>query len=216
MSEKMTLVEYSTDPTIAELQAESIFELVDSERSYLKKDPDRKNTATRYRDSEISKTSQRSTASNNAINAYILEDTETKEALGLATVIFNIAVVHPDKGIVMGHNLDYWLKESSDDERHREIAEKLVLLCREQFSRFTFPVFINENTEHYPYFFAATQNDSKIPPIGFTQAQILNVREDLAMEPIGSPKRLKLPMGQLDPFEVAATRRKTQLYAIKA
>jgi len=215
MSEQISLVKYSTDKNIGTQQATKILELVQQKRNYLEKDPDRKLTAMRYLDEDASVSSQKRTATNTGIDAFTIVDNLSNRCEGIATVIFNVSVMHPDVGIVAGHNLDYWLSESSSDELHREVAEKLVILCKEKFSSFVFPDIILDKIKDDFSFFSAVQNDSVISPLGFTRATDLGVDPNLAMKPYGDMKKLKLPKGEKDIFEVAAKGRKTQLYLVK-
>lgn len=60
------------------------------------------------------------------INPYIIH--RNGAAQGIATLIFNQEVEHPDKGKVAGTNLDYWLKNEHQDDQgfHATVAGLLI------------------------------------------------------------------------------------------
>ena len=210
------LEEYSRSKPKVLQQGFGIRRLVASESDWLKQDPDRKYTAKHYANLFNAIGSVARIASSEDLQAYIIRDRRHRVAIGLATVIFDQSVVHPEIGIVRGNNLDYWLRPSSDHGFHKEVAEELVLVSRklttEFISKYPYGHGYDIDTKNYPPLFVAVQNDSTIPPFGFTQPEELHVLHHLSLKPVGEPRELSVPEGQKDRYGIAAVGRVTQLY----
>jgi hypothetical protein len=103
-------------------------------------------------------------------------------ALGLATIIRNQSIVHPDEGTFDGADIDYWLRRGEAAETHQEVARQLLA----QAGRCALATII----ENHPN-----------PAVGLPAL----------MDPVGEPAQLTTGE-RYDTFEVARPGQVAQLY----
>jgi len=115
------------------------------------------------------------------VEASLVRRGET--AIGLATIIRNQLLVHPETGEFSGDDVDYWLRRGETPETHREVARQLLV----QAGGAALATII----EGHPN-----------PPTGLSTL----------LEPVGEPARLTTG-DRHDTFEVARLGEIAQLYA---
>jgi hypothetical protein len=203
-------------------QGYQIHKLTAHNFNWLAEDPDRRQTARRYNALIKSIRTVAKIALSDSVDAFIIRERKHTVAIGLASIIFDQSVVHPEEGIVRGNNLDYWVTRlSSTNQISKSVAEELVdanmYLTQESFpTKDHVGTDTEEIVKNYPSLFVAVQDDSKISPAGFTNADELHVSEYLRLKPLGEPAKLSVSEGQDDIHGIAAVGRTTQLYYRKA
>lgn len=104
-------------------------------------------------------------ARDDTIDAYIVRDEQERCAQGIATVIRNQYIHHPDSGEVFGDDLDYWLVEGSDEELHDTVAARLLHTAAQTAAKRLRGVGEGEDARvfsfGYPYFFTTTIHDAE-------------------------------------------------------
>lgn len=194
------------------LQGREIHQLVVSEKDRL--DQERPDTLKRYADDIVSMRSIARIALSKEVMAFIVRDDKLDRAIGIATVIMNQAVVHPEIGEIQGNNLDYWIKESCEESIHNAVGIEL-----EDTGKLLKPVlFVNEigapvNRKKFKKsnpIFAVVQIDDLNPPIGLMGNSAQMKGHSLVSR--GEPAILTPPEGRIDTYDVAGSGRISQIY----
>jgi hypothetical protein len=195
------------------LQGVQVHELVASNSDWLKND--RPEAWERYRDTPHAVKNIARIAVVEGFQAYIIRGSKHDTARGLATLIFNQAVVHPDPkiGEVAGDDLDYWLSPDETPDFHAKVAEALLQASRER---------IKSHPENGPYVesdraaklghfgsMAVIQTDLINPPIGLMGPNHLGSPR---FHELGDPAELSTPIGADDPYDIAHKEHVSQIY----
>ena len=155
-------------------------------------------TVERYRDTTHAIANVRRIATAEGMQAFIIK--EHRVALGVATLIFDQTIVHPDAGEVAGTDLGYWVAEDVDDVLHRRIARELM-----QKNEYVMDM-RNEGVpvEHHEYTLVTavpTMLEPEHRPRGL----------EATMQPVGEPASLEVPSGT-DTYGVTFDGLESQLY----
>jgi hypothetical protein len=124
---EITLDRFSTYGFAAIGQARQLSRLVDAERSWLKDaQPD---TLKRYESAikgarNIQRIAQHRFNEDTPLEANIIR--RGSVAIGIATIIHNQQILHPEEGLFKGDDIDYWLQWDEDESVHFAVAESLL------------------------------------------------------------------------------------------
>jgi hypothetical protein len=112
--------------TRAPKQGIDLHELVRRERSWLEEPfPD---TVTRYRSIPTSIKNVARAAMSEQVRAFVIRsDRHLGQALGVATLISNQTIIHPDETPITGIDTDYWIGAEESTKTHHAVAKQLVL-----------------------------------------------------------------------------------------
>jgi hypothetical protein len=194
------------------IQGHELHKLVMSERDWL--ETERPSTVRRYSDNRRAIRNVSRIALNSEIMAFIVREKKYHLAIGVATVILNQTVVHPELGIVQGNNLDYWIKESCDEKVHNSVGIEL-----EYVGGSPQPAFHSSQPgSAVGYYkgkmlrpiFSVIQIDDAYPPIGLmgNSEQI----KKASLMTFGSNAELTPLEGEVDTYDVAGSGRISQIY----
>jgi hypothetical protein len=108
-------------------QARCLKVLVDKERSWLAEV--QPGTVARYESmlegaENIQRIAEHRRTLETPVEASIVRQGNT--AIGIATIIHNQQVVHPEEGLFTGHDADYWLRRGESPETHEAVARTLL------------------------------------------------------------------------------------------
>ncbi|HUD06672.1 MAG TPA: hypothetical protein VMR34_02185 [Candidatus Saccharimonadales bacterium] len=205
------LEKFSTNNLVAMKQAGEVFGLVNRQGDWLAQaQPD---TAKRYSSPLRAIMSLHRTATNEGISAYIIREQKHKAAQGLATVIFNQSIVHPnpDIGIISGDDLDYWLTPGESQDLHRAVGDELVYASAKRRFRqnLTKSSGVASVTGRYMVFATVVEGHPN-PPLGLIGD--MAGYHPTQLSPAGEPASLGVPEGVEDVFEVARKGAVSQVY----
>jgi hypothetical protein len=153
-------------------------------------------------------------AVNTEVEAFIVRDDHTKLAVGMATVILNASVKHPNPeiGVVSGNNLDYWLSIENGQALHKDMAELLVRTGKKsKLTHEAEPFGGRKSVVTYSAVFTAVQTGEINPPIGLMSG-IPSIAPNLMLLPFGEPAYLEVPENYDDKHKITAVGQETQLY----
>jgi hypothetical protein len=192
-------------------QGYDVSRLVASEKEWLEQD--RPETVRRYRDFQHAVKNVGRLAMYEDLRPYIIRDRKHGVAKGLATIIFNQVVIHPDPaiGLIKGHNLDYWLNQAEDSDFHARVAEELV--CATGRPEFV-PTKLygsDYNGRQYDALFTVVQETETNPPIGLMGCGT-QIFSDYTLSALGEPGFLSVPEDWVDTYDVAGSGQKSQIY----
>jgi hypothetical protein len=192
-------------------QGYDVSRLVASEKGWLEKD--RSETVQRYRDWRHAVKNVGRIAMNEDLQSYIIRDRKHGIAKGLATIIFNQVVIHPDPaiGLIRGHNLDYWLNPAEGSDFHAIVAEELVYATgRPEFAP-TDPYDGGYNDRQYDAVFTVVQKSETNPPIGLMGSET-PVLANYTLSALGESGFLSVPEEWDDTYDVARSGQISQIY----
>jgi hypothetical protein len=170
-------------------------------------------TAERYRDLLHAAKNVGRIAAKTDIMAFVIRDDEFKpgRAVGVATIIPHQMVLRqgteafdPERDVVAGSDLDYWLTEEAEGDRvtHSYTTLQLVNMWKKISNR---PFHPSDTAYGDMAAFAAVRTGLPNPAIGF----------GMHMEPVGGPARLATPDGN-DSHGVTHGGAEVQLYRFEA
>lgn len=167
--------------------------------------------AARYRDFWHAVKNVARLASNEGMQAYIIK--KQRAAKGLATIIFDQVVIHPDEGEVTGYDLDYWLPPFTSESDHMATALLLRSACEDLHRQ-------RQLASQGPLTPSETQ--IPLPPVPVPPATYMaTIRAgdinpatglSIMMHEVGQPAVLSVPTGN-DPFGVTKGGAVLQLYS---
>ncbi len=122
----IALEQFSPDKLPAALQAWRVNKLVKNAASWLQ--TEQPGTVARYEELLKAHHNIRRLAGSKAIQAYIIHSPAAAN-IGLATVIQDQDVVHPQEGRIEGDDIDYWLNVNTNSiHMHSDVAGRLCML----------------------------------------------------------------------------------------
>lgn len=186
----------------APLQARDVCGLIKSERGWLVNIFP--GTVDRYRDYPHAVKNIGRLAQSELLHAFILR--KDKVTQGLATIILDQSIVHPEEGPRWGVDLDYWLKKGSSRIDHEYTADALIQAAiKLEASRRQRDMDYGRNasaylSSDYPMF-ATMRPGHEASPIGLADY----------LRPLGEPASLTTLTGA-DPYGVTKVGANLQLY----
>ena len=190
----LTLEPYNARLYVA-AQGKQLHALVDKAKPWL--EAVTPGTVERYRDIPHAIANVRRITTAEGMQAFIIK--EHRVALGIATLIFDQTIIHPEACEVQGTDVGYWVAEDVDDALHRRIARDLMLKneyvmdMREE----------NVAVEQHQYSLVAA-----IPTALNTDHRPRGL--EATMQPFGEPGSLQVPDG-VDTFGVTFGGQEAQL-----
>jgi hypothetical protein len=90
----------------------------------------------RYRDyrhslKNVVRIAFKDTVQKEPVKAFVIRDKQEKAALGVATVIRNQTVVHPEEGRFTGYDMDYWLWQDADEDTHLQTGASIIQAAKQ-------------------------------------------------------------------------------------
>lgn len=197
-------------------QGGEIHDLVRYQRDWL--EDVRPDTVQRYRDLPHAIRNVARLAATEGIDAYIIRGKKHRMARGLATVVADQTVIHPDPeiGVVKGDDLDYWLRSYESNDFHAAVARSLVYASAKPHLGFIdngpdnigMGALLDKQGYHRAFATVPADQGDHLP-LGLMGRQVASPPHMYAR---GEPAALSMPEGQEDRFGVTRGGAVVQLY----
>jgi len=186
-------------------QGYHIGNVVHANRDKLKKDG-RGGTVERYRDlpravKNVARLARHARRKGNFL-PFLIHEKGKNEVLGLATIVLNQTVIHPNLGAIRGDDLDYWadtslLSQARQDDLHKAVAREIVSRCAKPSALFR------------RHLFTTVVEGQQFLPLGLIEPA---AGAGFIMDPVGEPAVLTMPGQKEDTFGVTRNPATVQVY----